>query len=265
MRVAILSILVLSILSCAQKTEEKTSVFVQQQEISIAQPRVTASSTMIDSTVTLFAELALEDVIIYYTEDGSVPTQNSTKYTVPMTVKKEGTYSFKAFHGDWKPSETTALKLYRKGVTPSKMDWETTAHTTYPGIGPATVTNQKKASLDFKDEQWVGHDSLAFAKAYFDKTPFIKSITIGYLIDTKSWIFPPEKIVVILNEKDTVQMDIPKVTEGEMRRLDDVSIPINKKVKSMSIAVYNTSELPEWHPGKGKKAWLFMDEWIFNE
>jgi len=46
--------------------------------------------------------------------------------------------------------------------------------------------------------------------------------------------------------------------------LDDVRIPINKKIKTITIAVKNTEKLPEWHPGKGLKAWLFMDEWIFN-
>ncbi|WP_299762514.1 chitobiase/beta-hexosaminidase C-terminal domain-containing protein [uncultured Dokdonia sp.] len=265
MRLGILIILFISILSCAKKTEPVDSIFVQQQEISIAQPRVTATSTIIDSTVKITAALALEDVAIYYTTDGAVPTENNTKYTVPITVQKEGKYAFKAFHPDWKPSETTTLKLYKKGITPRKMDWQTTAHTTYPGVGPMTVLNQKKASLNFKDQQWMGYDSLAFAKAYFDKKPFIKSMTIGYLIDTKSWIFPPEKVVVLLNEKDTLQIDIPKTTEGETPRLDDVYIPINKEIERVSIRVYNTSKLPEWHPGKGLKAWLFMDEWIFNE
>ena len=265
MRVAILSILFISILSCAKKTELVDSVFVQQQEISIAQPRVAATSTIIDATVTITAALALKDVAIYYTTDGTVPTENNTKYTVPITVEKEGTYAFKAFHPDWKPSETTTLKLYKKGIIPRKMDWQTTAHTTYPGVGPMTVLNQKKASLNFRDEQWAGYDSLAFAKAYFDKSPFIKSMTIGYLIDTKSWIFPPEKVVVFINEKDTLQIDITKVTEGETSRLNDIYIPINKEIERISIGVYNTSKLPEWHPGKGLKAWLFMDEWIFNE
>ena len=46
--------------------------------------------------------------------------------------------------------------------------------------------------------------------------------------------------------------------------LEDVTISINKEVNSITVAVNNTQQLPEWHPGKGLKAWLFMDEWIFN-
>ena len=265
MRIGVLIICMLSILSCTQKTESNPSVFVQQQEISLTSPRVTASNTIIDSMVTITAQLGLEGVAIHYTEDGSEPTENSTLYSAPITTKREGIYSFKAFHSDWKPSETTSLKLYRKGIVPRKIDWETKPHPTYLGLGETTLSNQKKATLNFRDQQWVGYDTIAFAKAYFDKTPFIKSMTIGYLIDTKSWIFPPEKVVLLLNQKDTIQVDIPMVDKEAGSRLEDIQIPIHKEIEHIEIAVYNTSKLPTWHSGKGLKAWLFMDEWIFNE
>lgn len=264
MRIAILCILLCSILSCAEKTEGKIPVFVQQQEISITPPRVSATSTIIDSTVIITAQLGLENIAIYYTDDGTKPTQQSSRYKDSITVQKEGTYSFKAFHADWKPSTTASLKLYKKGITPHKIDWETKAHHTYPGVGPTTVMNQKKGSLHFKDEQWVGYDSIAFAKAYFDKNPFIKSITIGYLIDTKSWIFPPEKVTLHINQEDYLHVSIPKLGV-ELKKLEDIQIPINKNVESIEVIIHNTSKLPEWHPGNGAKAWLFMDEWIFNE
>ena len=264
MRIAILSILLISILSCAEKTAPVDSVFVQQQQIGIAQPRVTATSTIIDSTVSITAALALEDVALYYTNDGTAPTENNTKYIAPITVEKEGTYSFKAFHADWKPSKTTTLQLYKKGIIPRKLFWNTKPNSKYPGVDSITLMNHTKGSVNFRDTQWVGYDTTAIATMYFKYKPRIKNITIGYLIDTKSWIFPPEAVEVYINKTHRIRYNVSNIPKGELKKLEDFQIPINRNVETMTIRVYN-SKLPDWHPGKGMNAWLFMDEWIFNE
>ena len=42
------------------------------------------------------------------------------------------------------------------------------------------------------------------------------------------------------------------------------NIPIDQEVSTLDITVKNLGQIPDWHDGKGYKAWLFMDEWIFN-
>ena len=42
------------------------------------------------------------------------------------------------------------------------------------------------------------------------------------------------------------------------------NIPIDREVSTLDITVKNLEQIPDWHDGKGNKAWLFMDEWIFN-
>ena len=127
-----------------------------------------------------------------------------------------------------------------------------------------TLFNNKKASVKFRDSQWVGFDSIAKASVSFPKKTYIESLTIGYLVDSKSWIFPPEQVTLYLNDKDIINVNIPALATKEIVQLDDVKIPIKKELKTLTIQVTNVQKLPEWHPGKGAKAWLFMDEWIFN-
>ena len=261
MRLIIL-LLILINFGCAKK--EDTNTYLKQEEIPLVQPRVEANNTIIDSTVTIQAELRLEGTKLYYTTDNTEPTEQSTQYTTPLITENAGTYKFKAFHNDWKPSESTTLKLYKKGIALNNILWHTQAHNSYPGLGEETLINNKKASKQFRDSQWVGFDSIAKATINFEKETFIKTLTIGFLIDTKSWIFPPSSITLVINKKDTISVTLNRHLKMGMVALKDLPITINKGVTSITVTVNNTQQLPEWHPGKGLKAWLFMDEWIFN-
>ncbi len=259
MRIVIIGLL-LVVTGCAKK--EKTH-FLRTQEVALAQPRLEVSSTIIDSTITLKADLRMEGVYIFYTDNGDDPTRKSQFYEKPLQIDKEGTYKFKAFHLDWKASDVASVTLYKKGYTPSTVDWNTQPNDKYPGVGDRTLMNNQKAVLDFMDKQWVGFDTIAKASVAFEKMTYIESVTLGYLVDTKSWIFPPTEVLLCLNKKDTLRMDVPQV-EGEHKAIEDVRINIGKDIEQLEVIVKNNTELPEWHPGKGLKAWLFMDEWIFN-
>ncbi|WP_299889522.1 FN3 associated domain-containing protein [uncultured Lacinutrix sp.] len=260
MRCTIL-IVVLLFIGCAKN---KKNVYLQEQQISLAQPRVNVTSTIIDSSVVATANLDMENVDIYYTNDGTKPNQKSLMYNTPLKIKEQGNYKFRAFHPDWKPSAVTKLKLYKKGYRPNKIDWETNITTTYPGIGEATVVNQKKGSLNFRDKQWFGSDSIVKATVNFKEKTYVESMIIGYLVDTKSWIFSPSQVILCFSKTDSITINLEKLKAKDLRELNDIEIRINKTIDSINITVVNTIELPEWHPGKGSKAWLFMDEWIFN-
>ena len=214
--------------------------------------------------MTISAELRMKGVRIFYTNDGSEPTRESLVYEQPFPVKESGVYKFKAYHFDWKPSAVSSVKLYEKGSIPDKLDWKTNASTSYPDEDLMSLVNHKKGTRNFRDIEWVGFDTIAKTNVSFEKKTYINSLTIGYLIDTKSWIFPPKEVIIYLNKKDTLRITTKGLSKGDLVKIDDVRIPIQKEVTSMTILI-NNSKLPEWHPGKGNNAWLFMDEWIFNE
>ncbi len=259
-----LSILILLIFCSCQKT--KSTNYLQEDEVKLVAPRIQANSVLIDSFVTLTASLKVEGVDIRFTTDGSEPTDSSFNYISPVKIEEPGTYRFSAVHPNFIPSESTSISFFKKGQSPDKISWTTKPNDKYVGEGDNTVINDQKGTFSFGTNQWVGFDTIAKAMVSFKANTHINTISIGYLSDPQSWIFPPQSVTVIINgdEKNKQIIIIAVLKKNEAAKLEGLEIAINQKVTSISLEIENLAVIPEWHDGKDQKAWLFMDEWIFN-
>ncbi len=262
----IVGFLIFCILSFSCKSEDAKVNYLQIEDVQLVQPRIIASNTVIDSFVTVKTDRNIEGVSIYYSEDGSEPSITSTKFTGEIVIDKPNELKFKAFHNNFKASETAILKLYKNGHTASSIEWFTSANDKYNGSGINTVINGKKATLEYSNPQWTGFDTIAKAFVKFDKKTKINSIDIGYLNDPGSWIFPPSAIEVIVNENknELITFQLEPIEVTTTRAMLNFKVPINREVSTLIISVKNVQQIPDWHDGKGSNAWLFMDEWIFN-
>ena len=248
--------------SC-KKTQNETSTFLKTEQLQLAAPRVEMSNTIIDTSITLAAYFKMDGASIHYTTNGNDPSLQDPEYTSPLKITNPGSYKFASFHKDWLGSKSAFAKAYQKGYDPQKIVWKTTASDTYPSTSNQSLINHQKASHNFRDMQWTGFDTTAVATIFFKEKVMIEKITIGYLVDTKSWIFPPEKVSLIYNKTDTVTVHVA-TAEQETTALADIEIPVNQELYTIEVHVKNLSQIPDGHPGKGLNAWLFMDEWIFN-
>jgi hexosaminidase len=142
-------------------------MFLQQEDISLVQPRIEVPNTIIDSFVSLHVKSGMEGIEIYFTSDGSEPTTTFFKYEKPLTISEPGTYKFKSFHPEWKSSETTSITFFKKGHQPKNIVWNSKQNEKYSGQGPLTLINQKKAALPYSNLEWVGFDSIVNAEVFF--------------------------------------------------------------------------------------------------
>jgi hypothetical protein len=252
-------------MSCKKETQ---NVYLQQEEVSLVQPRIEVSNTIIDSFVTLVANSGTKGTEIYYTTDKSEPISSSLKYVAPLKIFEPGVYNFKSFLPNWKPSQAATITFYKMGHQPTEIIWYTKLNEKYKGQGPLTLINQKKASLSYGNPEWVGFDSVAIAKVVFNEKTMVKTIDIGFLSDPQSWIFPPYEITIYPNDSKNNSDKIITLVDGlngmVPRAMKNINIKINKEVNSLRIEMTNLERIPDWHEGAGNKAWLFMDEWIFN-
>jgi len=260
----LLSIILL--ISCKQK---ETKPLLQGQKVQLVKPRVSVSNQLIDSTVTISAELRVDNIKIYYTSNGEEPSKNSKLYKQQIKISEPGIYKFKAFHTSLKESETETVEIIKKGHAVESIVWNTQPNKKYNGKGKKTLINNSKATVSFTNKEWVGFDTIAKAAVFFKEKIFIKSIDIGYLNNPGSWIFPPQQITTHISsdgitfiEKEV--LNIKPLEEMSDQKIENIRLLIDQEIKAIRIEVKNTQEIPSWHEGKGNSAWIFMDEWIFN-
>ncbi len=269
MLIIILGVVMLYSCSADKKHSMESKTFLQSKEIQLANPKIEVDHVIIDSSSSVTASLGLENANIFYTIDGGEPTQKSKKYIETIVVSEPGEYTFKAFHEDFKPSETETVTFYKKGMDVAHFSIISSLNEQYPGQGENTLVNHKKGSLNFRDGQWIGVTEPFIAEIDFKQKTVLESLDIGFLINTNAWIFPIEDVTIKISrdgdsfESLSVDFSNTPLTQ-DVSRLDNIHIPVLKELRKMRVEIANTTLIPEWHQGKSNPAWLFMDEWIFN-
>lgn len=265
----------LSILLVACGSSEE-KMLLSSGEIALSQPRIELKDRMLDGPQWVKASLGIEGSRIFYTLDGTEPTEESSVFKDSLLIKKPGQLSIRAFHRDFQPSETSRIDFIEKGMDIKNISWLTSLNQKYSGAGENTLTDHKKGSTNFSSAKWLGFDSIARVRIELKEATSIDRMELGYLVQTGSWIFPPSKVKFYASDAEagTEVSDKPFVLIEEfsleplaehMSTLETLVMPIERNVKIFELEFHNQNSLPAWHDGAGKEGWLFMDELILYE
>jgi hypothetical protein len=109
------------------------------------------------------------------------------------------------------------------------------------------------------------------AMLFFNKPVKAKSVTFSVMLNTGGFIFPPTKITVWggMNEKNLNLLGTitPQQPTKDMTDIQNLALQCNfapTEVKYIKFTAEPVHKLPDWHQGKGQKAWVFMDEVFVN-
>ncbi len=141
----------------------------------------------------------------------------------------------------------------------------------YRGGSDDALTDGKRGSRDFADGLWQGFevDDLD-ATIDLGKPTEISMIKTGFLDSQFSWIFPPTKVEFYAAGVSKKFEHIETLTPGEPDfnpnpETKDFAVEFKPRtVRYVRVKAANIKQCPEWHSGKGGKAWLFADEVIIQ-
>ncbi len=134
-----------------------------------------------------------------------------------------------------------------------------------PG-SPAALTDGKWGSTEHTDGTWHGFEGTDLdAVVDLGSVVDVESVRLGFLCNPDSWIFPPKRVEFSLSD-DGESWRLPRTTEIEFpakmvaASLMDTAADYTEKARYVRVVAKNAGILPDWHPGSGEKAWLFVDE-----
>lgn len=212
------------------------------------------------------------DAPIYYTLDGTIPTEESLSYTSPFIIPDESATVKAVVFRDGKMSDVysedvLANKAYCKPVTvSSEKAWN------YKWQPDAALVDGLRGGTNFSTDSFVAwnEEPMDVTIDMGDKATSYSSVTLYILVDKVNYIFAPSAIEVSLSDDRenfttaaslNIETDTPDAPDG-LR-----TIPMNfeeahsRYIRIKAPVLY---PIPDWHSGHGHHAFIFVDEIAVN-
>ncbi len=216
----------------------------------------------------------IKGTVIRYTMDDAEPDSLlSPIYDKNVMVEGDVTVKARAFKPGWLGSDVTVRHFFKNTYTPDSAVLLTKPDEKYKGNGGITLVDLDKGDFNFGNgAKWLGYKDNDFsAMLYFSKQPEISSITFSMLKDIGGYIFPPVKLEVwggndLKHLAKLADMSPEKPTkETNPKDMQAYKCTIKPaKLKYVKLVAVSVHKLPDWHPGKGTKGWIFIDEVFIN-
>ena len=203
---------------------------------------------------------------IRYTLDGTEPTANSTLYTGAIVLQKSAKIRAAAFRNG-KRSSVTSQDIRFNKATACPVELLQPTHKNYTYKGGATLTDGLLGDKGFGTGRWLGFSGNDL-EAVIDlkQNTDVSSVSLNTCVDKGSWIFDARNIEVSVSADGksftkVASKSLPALEEQTPDNIYTYELTL-PQTTTRYVKVTATSEhnIPEWHGGKGKPAFLFVDE-----
>lgn len=207
---------------------------------------------------------------IYYTTDGTTPTEKSEEYTGTLVFSDPVKIKAIAFRPTMQTlvySET--FDINKATLKPIRLNQ--VPHRSYTfGGATALVDGVSGNPGNYKDGSWIGFtkDDVVM---YIDlkETIRLSSAEINTYVCTGDWIFGAKGIeVAVSNDEKTYRIiakeSFPTPTE-HIEKVIPVKINFEPtQTRYVKVTINKEAKIPAWHPGVGNPPFIFIDEIKLN-
>jgi uncharacterized membrane protein len=210
---------------------------------------------------------------IRYTTNGTDPDSLAALvYKEPVRVLKNTKIRARAFKAGWYGSKDIEKYFFRYTYHIDSVKLITSPDPKYPAQKGITIADGIKSDNSQSSGKWLGYRDQDFqAYLFFRKPVRAQNVTISMLQAINGYIFPPVEVEIWggPNEKSLklLKTITPAKPVKETQNVDNLVIEGNFQPQDIScirIKAIPLGKLPAWHPGKGEKAWIFIDEVFVN-
>lgn len=212
----------------------------------------------------------VENSKIFYTLDGSEPTENSNLYKEPLTIDVSSIVKAISVNANGEKSFPVESKL-----TKMPHDWDVKLFSKYnrqyTGGGAKGLIDGIRGTLNWASGEWQGYQDQDFVAVIdLQRETEIKKLGGGFLQDARPWIWMPTHIEFEVSDDGEHFTKVAEIKTDVA--IDDMKPQIKDykqnirpiKTRFVRVKAVNLGKIPAWHPGAGFDAFIFVDE-IFIE
>ncbi|CAN5365870.1 hypothetical protein BH10ACI2_BH10ACI2_07840 [soil metagenome] len=243
---------------------------LREHDSFVAVPTITTDKrTFIDSMKFSMASITPETQI-FYTLDGSEPTDKSQRFESPVTINKTTNIKAVAINDQGDRSKTVEARF---ASVPN--NWTVKIATKYgrqyTGGGDEGLIDGIRGTVNFASGEWQGYQGQdLIATIDLQKETMVSKLGGGFLQVARSWIWMPTHIEfetspdgVNFTKAADIKTDIA-AEDMDSKTRDYVQSITPTKARYVRVHAFNLGKIPSWHPGAGGDAYIFVDEILIN-
>ena len=205
---------------------------------------------------------------IHYTTDGSEPTMKSSVYKSSFVILKTTTIKAKAFKKGSVPSFVALRQFNRLNI--KNTTFVNPPAERYGKDADIALMDGKKGSPGDWQNDWLGFEGVDMEATIELAVPTkINTVKIGLGHEPNDWVVWPKGVWVSFSSDgdefsewqpaELPVFDRPDKMQG-FGRVEARLRTTGKQWKYVRVKVENQGVLPDWHPYKGQKSWIMVDE-----
>lgn len=209
---------------------------------------------------------------IRYTLDGSeVDSLHSPIFKDSLQIDSSFTIKARAYKPGWYGSEPVKMRFMKTTYLPDSAVLLQPANERYVAQGAKSLSDRQTGNFELASGKWLGFRYNNMELLMLFKQPVkMKAVTLNTMRNTRSYIFPPQRVEIWGGPQPDKLRLLKKVIPAQPGKKDggafiDITCRFpEQEINCLKIVAVPVPKLPQWHDGKGKKAWVFVDEILLN-
>lgn len=229
---------------------------------------ITTKTVFSDELEVNMDKLFFEKGSIYYSLDGKKFEPFDPVEGRNLVLRESAIVYAKVVREDNSESKVISC-TFQKFIKSIDLSLDTPYANQYPGAGSQTLVDGQFGTDEYRGTEWQGYNNTDVKGVMtLNQARTVNRVKCTYLIDTRSWIFPPKAFSIEVSTDGVNYKKVGKQVlsplKGDIEKtVKEIVIEIvPTEAKYIRFVVENYGEIPAWHLSPGSPTWMFLDELV---